>query len=158
MPFDYGFHLDDAALYCVELTENAFRSQGLVLSQPVRIGDWEHLTRYPLTALAIPYGTGLVLKQPITLEQRVYLPGNERQGVWASPLLEKVFGPEIECDREAASSQGSRLSLRGDLELAVFAVGELRRSYKELPARLICDLVQLPRVRELLADRGRSGQ
>ena len=43
VPFDYEFRPDDAALYCVELTEKAFRSQGLVLSQPVRIGDWEHL-------------------------------------------------------------------------------------------------------------------
>jgi hypothetical protein len=43
VPFDYGFRPDDATFYCVELTEKAFRSQGLVLSQPVRIGDWEHL-------------------------------------------------------------------------------------------------------------------
>ena len=32
VPFDYEFRPDDAALYCVELTEKAFRSQGLVLS------------------------------------------------------------------------------------------------------------------------------
>ena len=156
VPFDYGFHLDDAALYCVELTENAFRSQGMALSQPVRIGDWEHLTSYPLTAFAIQYGTRLVLERPITLEQTVYLPGNERQGVWGSPLLETVVGPEPKQDREAAPSQDSRLSLRGDLELAVFAAGELRRSYAELPVRLVCDLVQVPQVRELLVDRGPS--
>ncbi|MGD0042563.1 MAG: hypothetical protein ABSE84_19530, partial [Isosphaeraceae bacterium] len=116
VPFDYGFHLDDAALYCLELTENAFRSQGMALSQPVRIGDWEHLTSYPLTAFAIQYGTRLVLERPITLEQTVYLPGNERQGVWGSPLLETVVGPEPKQDREAALSQDSRLNLRGDLE------------------------------------------
>ena len=156
MPFDYGFRLDDAALYCLELTENAFRSQGMALSQPVRIGDWEHLTSYPLTAFAIQYGTRLVLERPITLEQTVYLPGNERQGVWGSPLLETVVGPKPKQDREAAPSQDSRLSLRGDLELAVFAAGELRRSYAELPVRLVCDLVQVPQVRELLVDRGPS--
>ena len=144
------------ALYCVELTEKAFRSQGMALSQPVRIGDWEHLTSYPLTAFAIQYGTRLVLERPITLEQPVYLPGNERQGVWGSPLLETVVGPEPKRDREAAPSQDSRLSLRGDLELAVFAAGELRRSYAELPVRLVCDLVQVPQVRELLVDRGPS--
>src|SRR5262249_6467684 len=73
VPFDFGFHLDDAALYCVELTENAFRSQGLALSQPVRIGDWEHLTSYRLTALAFLGGSRLALERPITLEQSVYL-------------------------------------------------------------------------------------
>jgi hypothetical protein len=154
VPFDYGFHLDDAALYCVELTEDAFRSQGLALSQPVRIGDWQHLTSYPLTTFAIRYGTGLVLERPITLEQPVYLPGNERQGVWGSPLLETVFGPEPKRDRGAIASPDGRLSLRGDLEMAVFAVGVIRRSYRELPVRWVGDLIQRPRVQELLADRG----
>jgi hypothetical protein len=120
-----------------------------------RLGDARALWGiFPLTALAIPYGTGLVLNRPITLEQPVYLPGNEHRGVWASPLLETVFGPKKKPDREAAFSHDSRLGLRGDLELAVFAAGELRRSYEELPARLICDLIQVPRVRELLTDRG----
>jgi len=132
VPFDFGFRPDDAAFYCVELTEKAFRSQGLVLSQPVRIGDWEHLNNYPLTALATPYVTRLMLDRPITLEQPVYVPGNERQGVWASPLLETVFGPEPKGEREAAHSPDSRLSLRGDLELVAFAAGELRRSYADL--------------------------
>ena len=59
IPFDYSFHPDDSALYCVELTEKAFRSQGLALSDSVRIGDWEQLGRYPLTAFAIPCVTGL---------------------------------------------------------------------------------------------------
>jgi hypothetical protein len=128
VPFDYEFRPDDAALYCVELTEKAFRSQGLVLSRPVRIGDWEHLQGYPLTALATPYVTGLMLEHPITLEQPVYVPGNERQGVWASPLLETVLGPEPKCEREVPPSRDGRLSLRGDLELAVFAAEELRRT------------------------------
>jgi hypothetical protein len=71
-----------------------------------------------------------MLERPITLEQPVYVPGNERQGVWASSLLETVFGPEPKSEqRAAAPSRDGRLSLRGDLELAVFAAGELRRSY-----------------------------
>jgi hypothetical protein len=32
VPFDFGFRLDDSALYCLELTEKAFRTQGLALS------------------------------------------------------------------------------------------------------------------------------
>ena len=59
MPFDFEFRIDDAALYCVEMTEKAFRSQGLTLSEPVRIGDWENLADYTLTALAIPRFSGL---------------------------------------------------------------------------------------------------
>jgi hypothetical protein len=153
VPFDYEFRLDDAALYCLELTEKAFRSQGLTLSEPVRIGDWEHLSKYPLTALAIPYFTGLVLEHPITLEQPVYLPGNERQGVWASPLLETVFGPEPKWDHGAAPGQPGGISLHGDLELTVFAAGELRRSYLELNVRWIRDLAVHPRIRGLLAAR-----
>jgi hypothetical protein len=128
VPFDYEFRPDDAALYCVELTEKAFRSQGLVLSDPVRIGDWENLARYPLTALAAPYVTRLMLDQPITLELPVYVPGNDRQGVWASPLLETVFGPEPKSDQSAALAPDDRASLRGDLELALFAAGVLGRS------------------------------
>jgi hypothetical protein len=58
-PFDVEFRPDDAAFYCVELTEKAFRSQGLKLSEPARIGDWEHLGSYPLTALATPLVTKL---------------------------------------------------------------------------------------------------
>ena len=50
VPFDFEFRLDDPALYCLEMTEKAFRSQGLALSEPVPIGDWEQLTRFPITA------------------------------------------------------------------------------------------------------------
>jgi hypothetical protein len=132
VPFDYEFRPDDDALYCVELTEKAFRSQGLELSQPVRIGDWEHLGSYTLTALATPYVTGLMLEHPITLEQPVYLPGNERHGVWASSLLDTVFGPEPKLKQQASHSLEGRLSLRGDLELALFVAGALHRSYADL--------------------------
>ncbi len=152
--FDYEFRLDDAALYCLELTEKAFRSQKMPLSEPVRIGDWEHLNRYPLTALATPYVSGLMLRRPITLEQPVYLPGNERHGVWSSPLLETVSGPEMKRDREAVPAPVEGLSLQGDLELAVLAACELRRSYSELPIRWIRDLDLHQRVLGLMAAVG----
>ena len=54
VPFDYGFRMDDDEFYCLELTEKAFRSQGLALSEPVRIGDWEYLSSFPLMALGNP--------------------------------------------------------------------------------------------------------
>jgi hypothetical protein len=125
----------------------------LALSEPVRIGDWEHLGRYPLTALAIPLGSGMVLERPIRLDQPVYVPGNERQGVWASPLLESVLGPEPKANPGAAPVRAGGFSLRGDLELAVFAAGELRRSYSELPVRWMCEVALHPRIRGLFAAR-----
>src|SRR5271165_2422111 len=128
--------MDDESLYCLELTEKAFRSKGLALSEPVRIGDWEYLTSFPLTALLIPAVTALVLDRPITLEQPVYLPGNERHGVWASPLLETVFGPGPKIFQNAIPGEAGRLNPRGDLDLLVFTLGEVRRSYDQRPARL----------------------
>jgi len=127
VPFDYEFRLDDSAFYCVELTEKAFRSQGLVLSEPVRIGDWEHLSNYPLTALAAPYVTGRMLEHPITLDQPVYLPGDEHVGIWASSRLETVYGPDPKPQQDEGQSPDNRPSLRGDIEMALFAVGEFRR-------------------------------
>jgi hypothetical protein len=154
VPFDFEFRLDDSALYCLELTEKAFRSQRLVLSEPVRIGDWEHLTSFPLTAILMPHCTRLVVGSPITLDQPVYLPGNDRQGMWASPLLEAVFGPEPKGDHGGAPGLPGVINIRGDLELLVFAGRELRRSYTELPVRLMSEVALHPRVRGLLAARG----
>lgn len=146
VPFDHGFRMEDDSLYCLELTEKAFRSQGLALSEPVRIGDWEYLASFSLTAFLIPPVSGLVLDRPITLEQTVYIPGNERNGVWASPLLETVFGPAPKVFQEAAALEAGRLNMRGDLDLLVFAFYEVRRSYNQLPARMLCNLVLRMRV------------
>jgi hypothetical protein len=145
VPFDNGFRMDDDSLYCLELTEKAFRSEGLALSEPVRIGDWEYLANFPLTALLIPPVTGLVLDRPITLEQPVYVPGDERHGVWASPLLETVFAPAPEVFQDAAPRKPDGLNMSGDLDVLVFTLCEVRQSYDELPARFLGDLVLLMR-------------
>jgi hypothetical protein len=135
VPFDFAFRLDDSALYCLEMTEKAFRSQGLVLSEPVRIGDWRDLRRYPLTSLAILYCTRLVLDQPITLDQPVYLPGSESEGIWASPALETVVGPAVQGAGSAAQGNSDGFGLSGDTELIAFVAVEMRRSYASLPLR-----------------------
>ena len=126
VPFDYEFRLDDTAFYCVELTEKAFRSQGLKLSEPVRIGDWEHLGNYPLTALATPLVTKLFLTEPIGLEQPVYVPGNDHEGVWSSSLLETVYSAEPQASELAAHADLARVNLRGDFDLIRFAIGAVR--------------------------------
>ncbi len=161
VPFDNGFRMDDDSLYCLELTEKAFRSEGLPLSEPVRIGDWAYLANFPLTALLIPPVTGLVLDSPITLEQPVYLPGNERHGEWASPLLETVFGPAPKVFQDAAPAEPAGLNMRGDLDLLAFTFGEVRRSYAELPARWLGDLILQQKVRgpvPAFAFRGRAAR
>src|SRR5262249_47633729 len=63
-----GFRLDEDSLYGVELAEKGSRSKGLPLSEPVRIGDWEYLANFPLTALLIQPASGLMLDRPITLD------------------------------------------------------------------------------------------
>jgi hypothetical protein len=158
VPFDFSFRMEDDSLYCLELTEKAFRSQGLALSEPVRIGDWEYLSSFPLTAFLIPPVTGMVLDRPITLEQPVYLPGNERHGMWASPLLETVTGPDPKMFQEAVPGAPGRLNLRGDLDLLIFTFCEVRRSYDQLPARLLCDLVVQMRIRGPLQADSREPQ
>jgi hypothetical protein len=144
VPFDDEFRIDDSRLYCVEMTEKAFRSEKLELSKPVCIGDWENLVQYPLTALAIVRWSGLALENGITLDQPVYLPGNDRQGLWASPLLETVYpyakqGKQI--DQPPAGPTGA-LSVKGDVAVTAFAVRAMSRSYTELPCRLLSDLLR----------------
>jgi hypothetical protein len=168
VPFDFAFRPDDEALYCLEMTEKAFRSQGLTLSQTVPIGNWDRLTSYPLTTLTLQFASKHVLDRPFTLDQPVFLPGNERQGLWASPLLETVFGPEPKRDRKAAPGESEGLSLRGDIEMTAFVVRELRRSYDEIPLRWVSKtLVKLSpssRTRTVLGqaasatDRGGRGE
>jgi hypothetical protein len=151
IPFDHGFRMEDDSLYCLELTEKAFRSQGLAMSEPVRIGDWENLVSFPITAFVFPPITGMVLDRPITLEQKVYVPGNERNGVWASPLLETVIAPDPKEFQDASPAEPVKLNLRGDMDLLAFTIREVRRSYAELPPRLLCELVARLKFRESVA-------
>jgi hypothetical protein len=85
IPFDFDFELGDDALYCVELTEKAYRASGLELSKPVRLGDMERATEYPVCIFVFMRLTKL------TLEQAVYFPGNERHGIWSCPELVTVY-------------------------------------------------------------------
>ena len=134
VPFDSGFRMDDDSLYCLELTEKAFRSQGLALSEPVRIGDWEYLASFPLTAFLIPPVSGSVLDRPITLEQPVYVPGNERHGVWASPLARNRFWPGPEGVPGSSRSRSRSSESSGEIWISsFFTFYEVRRSYDQLP-------------------------
>ena len=87
VPFDFELSLDDRALYCVEMTEKAFRAVDVPLSEPVRLGDMEHAAEFPICMFAFEHLTSL------RLDQRAYFPGNERHGVWSSPALVAVWPP-----------------------------------------------------------------
>jgi hypothetical protein len=100
----------------------------------------------------------MMLDRPITLEQPVYVPGNERNGVWSSPSLETVFGPAPKVFQDAAQGEPGRLNVKGDLELLAFAFGEVYRSYDQLPARLLRDLVLQTTARGTLQTSGGEQQ
>lgn len=90
-PFDFELDLDDKAFYCLEMTEKAYRAANLKLSEPIRIGDMEHASQHPLVLIMFQTLTPWVLQKGLTPEHQIFLPGNERHGIWASPLLETVY-------------------------------------------------------------------
>jgi len=84
-PFDYNLNMDDQAYYCLEMTEKAYRSGGLALSEPLRLGDMENIARFPICVLVF------LKLSDLSLEQPVYFPGNSRHGIWSSPKLVTVY-------------------------------------------------------------------
>lgn len=85
--FDRDLRLDNDRLYCTELVELAFRSTGLPLSEPVRIDCLPGFDRVPRSTLLLLHAATNV--RP---EQAVFLPGNDRMGIWSCPHLELVLG------------------------------------------------------------------
>lgn len=108
VPFDYELGIDDSALYCVEMTEKAYRSAGLTLSQPIRLGDMEHAAEKPLPIIIIQLCSEFQLEHPLSLEQPVFFPGNERHGIWSSPILETVYEPKASTASRPAQTPGDR--------------------------------------------------
>ena len=87
VPFDFDLNISDDAFYCVEMTEKAYRAAGVPLSEPVKLGDMENITQYPMTVMAFMKASKLSLEQP------VFFPGNERHGIWSSPDLVTILAP-----------------------------------------------------------------
>lgn len=85
VPFDFELSPDDKALYCVEMTEKAYRASGLPLADPVRLGDMENVTKYPICVFLFLQFSNLTLDQP------VFFPGNDRHGIWSSPSLVTIY-------------------------------------------------------------------
>jgi hypothetical protein len=105
-PFDYELGLDDSALYCVEMTEKAYRSAGLPLSEPVRLGDMERAAEFPLCMFGLQFASRYVLKQPLSFESRVFLPGNDNHGIWSSSRLMLVVPPTFKPGSPSLKDRG----------------------------------------------------
>ncbi len=108
VPFDYELGADDSKLYCVEMTEKAFRAAGVALSEPIPLGDMERTTEFPLSMLGLQYASGWVLDRPISFQDRVYMPGNDHHGLWGSPFLLTIFPPTDVADRSVPDFQDNR--------------------------------------------------
>jgi permuted papain-like amidase YaeF/Yiix C92 family enzyme len=106
VPFDYGLDPGDDELYCVEMTEKAFRAAGLALSEPVRLGDMERAAEFPICMFVFHVMSDLTLEKPLTIDQPVFFPGNDRHGIWSSQFLETVYPPPTQ--REAAAAKGPK--------------------------------------------------
>lgn len=89
VPFDWELSNDDRALYCLEMTEKAFRHAGLPLSEPVVLHNMENINEFPLCVLVF------TTVSPLKLDQAVFFPGNERHGVWSSPYLETIYSEPV---------------------------------------------------------------
>ncbi|HEX8201045.1 MAG TPA: hypothetical protein VF590_11190, partial [Isosphaeraceae bacterium] len=107
LPFDFELDPDDRALYCVEMTEKAFRAAGVKLSDPVRLGDMERAAEFPICMFAFEHFS------PLRLDQEVFFPGNERHGIWSSPLLEAVWPPAPAASTAATGSRKADVAHQG---------------------------------------------
>lgn len=136
VPFDPAFRLDDERLYCVELVEKAFRAAGLPLSEPVRIGDWKNLAQFPLTTAVFLRVSACVLDAPITLDQPVYVPGDDHQGLWGSRWLDTIAFHAPSPAQDPARPMNPGFGVQGDAAMLVFVFGELRSYARAVHAPL----------------------
>lgn len=100
VPFDYLLNPSDDALYCVEMTEKAYRSAGLQLSEPVPLNHAERYEEFPLNIMGLKVVAGFLLDGDLDDKTPIFMPGNERHGIWSSKDLTTIYPPE---PRTAAS-------------------------------------------------------
>jgi hypothetical protein len=85
VPFDDALRLDDEKLYCSEMIEKAYRSAGLVLSDPIPITCLPHYRRWSVITPLVQTVT------PIRVTNEIFALGNPYYGTFGSPLLETVY-------------------------------------------------------------------
>ena len=85
VPFDDALRLDDERLYCTEMIEKAYRSGGVVLSEPLPIKCLPHYRRWlPIRPLINTF-------TEIRVDEPVFALGNPHYGAYGSPVLETVY-------------------------------------------------------------------
>lgn len=85
VPFDLNLKLGDDRFYCIELTERAYRSAGLPLSEPLRIDQLPRYNEYPVVVRLVR------LFSSLDPAQEAYIIGNDNVGIWSSRALETVY-------------------------------------------------------------------
>ena len=93
VPFDYDLQPGDESLYCIEMTEKAFRAAGIALSEPIHLGDMERANEFPIQMFGLRLASKYVSEHPVTFDSLVYFPGNERHGIWSARQLMTVVPP-----------------------------------------------------------------
>jgi len=110
VPFDASFKLSDDALYCSEMVQKAFAAAGLDLCQPVPLCCLPNFERYRMLAAVLEKVTKISLQEP------VYVPGNDRYGLYASPLLETVYASPETANPNRSRQQPPRCFMAGEIE------------------------------------------
>ena len=83
--YDFAMKPGNNELYCVEMTEDAYRTAGLPLSEPIPIGQLPGFHRHKQLAAVVEKVS------KIKRTHRVYMPGSDRFGIWSSPVLNPVY-------------------------------------------------------------------
>lgn len=84
IPFDFDMKMGEDKLYCIELTERAYRSAGLPLSDPIALHNLPRYHEFPWIVRLMKLAT------PMEPHQEAFVIGNENLGIWSSPSLELV--------------------------------------------------------------------
>ena len=123
MPFDYQLSDDDSALYCVEMTEKAFRSAGIELSKPIRLGDMERASEFPLQMFGLRFASKYALEHPLTFRPARLLPGEREPWDLVGSTTDDRRAPDV---RSRTSRLCRRRLPRNGPRANRLAVGEER--------------------------------
>jgi len=114
VPFDYELGEDDKKLYCVEMTEKAYRAAGVKLSDPIKLGDMERAPEFPICMFGLRIASIYSLEHPLTFDTRVFFPGNERHGIWSAKQLVTVVPPTFAPGYPDLSEAGPAVARPGE--------------------------------------------
>lgn len=83
--FDFDFNPDNERFYCTEFIEAAFRQSDVFLSDPVRVSELPGYEQVADRVRLLKFATGL------SPDRSVFIPGNEKIGMWSSRHLRTTY-------------------------------------------------------------------